>query len=300
MSNFFPFVIVVVGPTASRKSELSVKLAKKLNGEVISADSRQVYKGLDIGSGKITKKEMRGVKHHLLDVVSPRSVFTVARYQKLATKALRGIMRRGKVPIICGGTGLYVRALVDQMSIPHVKPNFSLRKKLQSFSTQELFTLLKRKDSRRASVIDSHNPRRLIRALEIIDSFQKVPDYSTKPLPYPALFLGMKISRRENRRRIHKRLISRLHQGMIEEVQKLHKKGVSWKRLESLGLEYRYVSLYLQKKCSYEEMVRELVKEIVRYAKRQMTWFMRDKRIKWVEVGNQRKVLDLVKRFTSR
>ncbi|MCC6290472.1 tRNA (adenosine(37)-N6)-dimethylallyltransferase MiaA [Candidatus Nomurabacteria bacterium] len=160
-------VLVIVGPTASGKSALAVQLAKKFDGEIISADSRQVYRGLDIGSGKITEKEKRGIPHHLLDIASPKRIFTVARYQKLAKQKIAEIIGRGKLPIICGGTGFYIQAIVDDLALPKVKPDSRLRKSLAQKTVPELFKMLQKLDSNRARKIDRNNPRRLIRAIEI-------------------------------------------------------------------------------------------------------------------------------------
>lgn len=285
-------LIVLVGPNASGKSDLAVTLAQKFHGEIISADSRQVYKGLDIGSGKITKKETRGVPHRLIDVASPKRIFTVAQYQKLARKALADIWRRGKLPILCGGTGFYIQAVVDGLVIPEVKPNPTLRKKLQKLETTELFKLLKKKDLRRASGIDRQNRARLIRALEIAGALGKVPKLKKEPLQADVLMLGIKKDVRELKRRIELRLTKRLRRGLIAEVKRLHESGVSWKRLENFGLEYRYVAFYLQNKIKKEELFHLLAKEIWHYAKRQMTWFSahggsasggkRDTRIHWI------------------
>ena len=283
-----PFVIAVVGPTASGKSDLAVRLAKKFNGEVISADSRQIYKGLDIGSGKITKKEMKGVPHYLLDVASPKRVFTVSQYQKLGQKAIKDILKRGKLPIICGGTGFYIDALVSNLKFPEVPPQKELRKKLEKESIESLFKKLKKLDPRRAKNIDRHNKRRLVRALEIIlTTKQPVPLATTmhSSSQYNVLKIGIKKEPEELKKLIHKRLIKRLKQGMIKEVENLHRPpaggGLSWKRLDDLGLEYRYVSRYLRGLISKEEMIEKLETEIRRYAKRQMTWLRRDKNVIW-------------------
>ncbi|MBU4078319.1 tRNA (adenosine(37)-N6)-dimethylallyltransferase MiaA, partial [Patescibacteria group bacterium] len=163
-----PKIIVVVGPTASGKSDLAVEIAKKYNGEVVSADSRQVYKGMDIGTGKITQKEMQGIKHYLLDVASPKTRFTVAQYQKKANQAIGEIIKKEKLPILCGGTGFYIQSIVDNIAIPKVKPDLKLRKNLEKQSAEELFEQLKKLDSERAKNIDKYNKRRLIRAIEIV------------------------------------------------------------------------------------------------------------------------------------
>lgn len=160
-------VLVIVGPTASGKSALAVRLAKRFDGEIISADSRQVYRGLDIGSGKITEKEKGGIPHHLLDIVSPKRVFTVAQYQKLAKRKIAEIIERRKLPIICGGTGFYVQSVIDDLALPKVKPNSRLRKSLNQKTAPELFQILQKLNAKRAVKIDRNNPRRLIRAIEI-------------------------------------------------------------------------------------------------------------------------------------
>lgn len=172
MKNFKPAdgrskILVILGPTASGKSDLAVELARKFNGEIISADSRQVYKGLNIGSGKITKTEMKGVSHHLLDVVKPQTTFTVVKFQKLANKKIAEILAKGKLPIICGGTGFYIQSIADQTVFPKIKPDLALRKDLEALPLSDLFLMLKKLDPKRARTIDPKNPRRLIRAIEI-------------------------------------------------------------------------------------------------------------------------------------
>jgi len=289
-------LITILGPTASGKSALAVKLARKFKGEVISADSRQIYKGMDIGTGKITKKEMEGIPHYLLDVVSPKKRFNVIQYRDLALKSIDKIFQRKKIPILCGGTGFYIQSIIDGIIIPEVKPDWKLRKKLEKKSIKELFGMLKKLDSKRAKNIDKNNPRRLIRAIEIVLKTKKpVPDFQKNPPVYPVLILGVKKEKEELKKLIEKRLLKRLEQGMIEEVKKLKKSGVSWKKLEEFGLEYRYIGQYLQGKLKYEEMVQLLQKAIEHFAKRQMTWFKRDKRIKWVKSYQQAE--KLVKKF---
>lgn len=281
MSNYKK-IIVVMGPTASGKTSLSIKLARKFNGEIISADSRQVYKGMNVGTGKATKKEMQGIKHYLLDVASPKKIFSVARYQRLALQALHSIFKGNKTPIIVGGTGFYIDALLYNYTLPPVKPNPALRKNLEKKSTQKLFELLKEKDLKTAQRIDKNNPRRLIRALEIVISTKKPIPALNKKEQYNALKIGIILSQQELKKRIKKRLHQRIKIGMIQEVKKLHSNGVSWKRLDNFGLEYRYITRYLQGLLTKKEMLEILEKEIERYAKRQMTWFKRDKDIKWI------------------
>ena len=356
-------VIVVLGPTSSGKSELAVKLALWLRkqakrherserlpvgGEVISADSRQVYRGLDIGSGKVpvsyesqsgssmklsipnmhqhggiagfTKSNIpnirqdggivsipnlrkkggipayKGIRHHLLDVANPKRTFTVAQFQKLGEKALPDIRRRGKVPIICGGTGFYIDALLTGALLPEVKPNPKPRIKLYKLSTLQIFTQLKTPEPARATSIDPHNKRRLVRALEIILATGKpVPQPSAQESKYDVLKIGIKTEKETLNRKIAKRLRARLRQGMVDEVKKLRAQGVDWKRLDELGLEYRYVSRYLRGLSTYDEMVKTLESEIRKYAKRQITWFKRDKNTHWVRT--EKAALGLVRHF---
>jgi len=298
-------LIVILGPNASGKSALAVALARQFNGEIISADSRQVYRGMNIGTGKITKKEMQGIPHYLLDIASPKKRFTVAQYKKLALAAIKKIRQKNKIPIICGGTGFYIQAVADDLAIPEVKPDFKLRAQLEKKTTRELFNELRKLDSNRAKTIDSKNPRRLIRALEIVlktgkpvpplkspltppkGGEQKFPPFREGWGGFDTFFLGVKKSPEELKKLIHKRLQKRLRQGMIKEVKNLRASGLSWKRLDGFGLEYRWISKFLQKKISYQEMMARLQKDIEHYAKRQMTWFKKDKRIRWVKNKNQ-------------
>jgi tRNA dimethylallyltransferase len=283
-------LIVILGPTASGKTDLSIKLAKKFNGEVVSADSRQVYKGMNIGTGKITKKETQGIPHYLLDISSPKKIFTVADYKKLAIKATDKITKKGKIPFIVGGTGFYIDAVLGNTSIPEVKPDWKLRKKLEKKSTKELYEILGRFDLARAKSIDRNNPRRLIRAIEIVmKTGEPVPPLVLRgqTSQISVLKIGIKKPKNVLKTLIKKRLMKRLKQGMLNEARKLHKSGVSWKRMEEFGLEYRYMAYYLQKKITYDEFINRLNKEIEHYAKRQITWFKRNKQIKWVNSYKQ-------------
>jgi tRNA dimethylallyltransferase len=305
-------LIVILGPTASGKSELAVKLAKKLaphrnevsgagfNGaEIISADSRQVYKGLDIGTGKITKKEMKGIPHYLLNVVSPKRRFTVVQYRKLALEAIEKILKNGHVPILCGGTGFYIQVVVDGIIIPEVPPNWKLRRKLEKKSVKELYKILKKLDPRRAKTIEKENPRRLIRTIEIVLKTKKpVPPLKFNPLPYPVLMFGIKKEKKELSSLINKRFLKWLKKGLVSEVKKLRKLGISWKKIEEFGIHYRVIVQYLQKKINYKKMVEDSLKEIQNYAKRQMTWFKKDSRIHWLR--KYKEAEKLVKEFLEK
>lgn len=275
-----PKALVIVGPTATGKSDLAVRLAKKLKGEVISADSRQVYKGLNIGSGKITKAEMKGVKHHLLDVADPKKQFSASDYKHLGRQALGEIIKRNKLPIIVGGTGFYIDTLTGRTSFTDVPPNKKLRKRLETKSAEELFALLKDKDPKRAKTIDSNNKVRLIRALEIAAALGSVPQTKPEKLPYDFIYIGLTLGKEVLEKNVLVRLKKRTP-GMITEAKKLHKEGLSWKRMEELGLEYRYLARLLQNKLTKQEFEAELYAEIKKYAKRQMTWFKANKHIRW-------------------
>ncbi len=248
-------LLIIVGPTSSGKSALAVELARKFRGEVISADSRQVYKGLDIGTGKITKREMRGIPHHLLDVVSPKKVFTAHDYRIHATHAVAQVACMGKLPIICGGTGFYIDALVGRIALPDVPANPALRARLEKKSARMLFAMLKKKDPRRAKMIDPRNPRRLIRALEISYALGKNP-VPNKDLRYDALWIGLAPTMKELKEKIAIRLFARIRGWMIVEARQLHRDGLSYKRMEELGLEYRSLARFLRGQIGRMEMVK--------------------------------------------
>jgi len=287
-------IIVILGPTAAGKSDLAVKLAKKFNGEIVSADSRQVYKKMDIGTGKITKKEMNNIPHYLLDIVSPKRRFSVSQYQKLAINALNKILKKEKLPFLVGGSPFYIYSIIEGWKFPKLKPDWKERKKLDKNTASELFKILKKLAKNRAKNIDKFNKRRLIRAIEIAKILGKVPKIK-KCCQFNCLLIGIKKEPEALKKLIEKRLEKRLKKGMIEEVKKLHKNGISWKRLEDFGLEYRWIARFLQEKISQKEMIELLQKDIEHFAKKQMTWFKRDKKIKWVK--NYREAENIVKTF---
>ena len=283
-----PKVIAIVGPTASGKSSLGIWLAQKLNGEIISADSRQVYRGLDIGTGKVTKKEMSGVPHHLLNVASPKKQFTVDDFVKKAECALGLIYQANGVPIVVGGTGLYIDMLLGRMSYPNVPPNAALRKKLEQKTTTQLFVQLQKLDPRRAANIEPGHKRRLIRAIEIAKAIGKSPKIPQgdalrkSESKYNVLWIGLFFTPDKLRKNIHTRLRARMQAGMVAEAERLHATGLSYKRMEELGLEYRSLARYLQKKISKDELGKAIEQGNWQYAKRQMRWFKRNKDIHWV------------------
>ncbi len=281
-----PKIIAIVGPTASGKTSLGIFLAQKLGGEVISADSRQVYRGLDIGTGKVTKKEMAGIPHHLLDIISPKKQFTVSDFVRLATKAYSNVLQNNSITIIVGGTGLYIDTFLGRMSYAEVPPNPTLRAKLEKKSAPQLFAQLQKLDPRRAANIEKENPRRLIRAIEIAKAIGANP-IPTLEQKYDVLWLGINPPQETLYKNIRTRLLSRITEGMVAEAKNLHTPapvgiGLSYKRMEALGLEYRFLSQLLQNKVSKEDFILGLERAIQHYAKRQIRWFKRNQDIHWV------------------
>ena len=292
-------IVVIVGPTASGKTSLSIKIAKQFNGEVISADSRQVYRGMDLGSGKVTQDEMAGIPHHLLDVADPMDVYTASDFVRDATASIDDIVKRGNLPIVAGGTFFYVDSLLNRYSLPEVPPNPKLRSELETKTTDELFSVLEKKDPNRAKTIDKHNSRRLIRSLEIIDALGLVPKPTRNDSSYNACLFGVDIKQETLRQNIHNRILERLDQGMVKEVENLIKKGVTHERLEDLGLEYRFISRYLRKKISYDEMIIQLDTKICQFAKRQMTWLKRDTDIIWIDPKDTENIFTTTQKFLA-
>jgi tRNA dimethylallyltransferase len=292
-----PKLIAIVGPTASGKSSLGIYLAQKLKGEVISADSRQVYKGLDIGTGKVTKKEMAGVPHHLLSVASPKKQFTVDDFVRLAKQAHSNILQNDKTTIVVGGTGLYVDMLTGRMSYPNVPPNEALRAKLAHKTAPQLFAMLEKADPARAATIEKDNARRLVRALEIAKAIGKSPTPTPQP-HYDVLWLGLNPPPHKLAANIHTRLKARIKAGMVAEARRLHRAGLSYTRMDQLGLEYRYLAELLQKRLPPQEFEVQLERAILHYAKRQLRWFKRNSDIHWV--GSKTEALRLAKAHLSR
>jgi tRNA dimethylallyltransferase len=292
-----PRVIAIVGPTASGKSSLAIKLARHLNSEktkdrykingaeIISADSRQVYKHLNLGSGKISPKEMHGIPHHLLDVADPQKIFTVAKYQTLAQKTIKRIIQKNKIPILCGGTGMYIDAVLDHQIIPEVKPNHELRKILEQKTTAELFLNLKSQDPNRAQNIDPYNRRRLIRALEIIHQTGKPvpPPKQAEKNIYKIIKIGLNPEKVILKNNIKKVLHQRIKLGLIEEAITLNQSGVNWSRLSDISIYYQFIPEYLSGIISKSEMLEKLETRLWHYAKRQITWFKRDHNIHWIK-----------------
>lgn len=294
-----PKILVVLGPTATGKSDLAVELAHDFNGEVISADSRQVYRGMNLGTGKISKKEMKGVPHHLLDVVNPKQVYTVAKFQKNAREAIEDILSRGRLPILCGGTGFYIQSIVDGIILPNVAPDKTLRTSLSKKTAPALFKILTKLDPKRAATIDLHNPVRLIRAIEIAKTLGKTPPIK-KDIRYDALQIGLDLPDEILKKKIYDRILIRMKKGMIAEAKKLHHEGLSYRRMRMLGLEYGFLADLIEEKITRAQFIEQLSVAIFQYVKRQRAWFKRDERIIWHTPKEMKEIEREVKAFCLR
>lgn len=276
-----PKVVAVVGTNASGKSALGVKLARALDAEIISADSRQVFRGLDLGSGKITPQEMEGVPHHMIDVREPGEFFSMADFQRMAYAQIGEILGRDRLPMIVGGTGLYVDSVLDGYLLSDQEPDLAYRAKLEERSTPELYAMLLR--LRPDAQVEKNNRNRVMRMLERLhDGDDATPG---KQARYRSLRLGVSWPRDVLRERIDERIRMRLAQGMIEEVQGLLARGVSPSFLLGLGLEYRFITRYLTGEIpDKDDMLAQLAQAIRKFAKRQMTWFRRNPDIVWLDM----------------
>lgn len=324
-TNNLPKLIVILGPTASGKTTLSLKLAKKFKGEIISADSRAIYKDMDIGTAKpprdvvssklqVINKNFKpitynlklktdylvnGIPHYLIDVVTPDQTLTLAEYKELATEAIREITNKNKVPFLVGGTALYIFALVDNWMIPEVPPHKKLRDKLEKQSAKKLFQQLLKKDPAAVEFIDPQNKRRIVRALEVIAATKK--SFSQQRTHGPTLFdflmLGIKKSKAEIKKNIKKRTDQMLQDGLVGEVKKLIHKGYSPSFPALSGIHYKEVIAYLNKELTLPETVALINKNDTRLVRRQMQWFKRDRRIVWV--NNPKEAEETIKIFLN-
>jgi len=269
-------IIVIVGPTASGKTDLARKLIKKFNGEVISADSRQIYRGMDLGTGKD-----KSFLQHMIDIRNPNDDFSVAEYQSETYKIIDDIISKNKIPFLVGGTGLYINSIIYGYQIP--KTDFKLRQKIEKFSDKKIINELKKIDPLSYEK-NKNNRRRMIRALEVfLLTKRPLSSYKNIKPNFNFLMLGVNLPRGELYQKIDKRVDNRIKEGMIEEVEALNKSGVSHGRLQQFGLEYKYISEYLQGITSLEEMIQKLKFKIHAYARRQITWFRKNKEIIWIK-----------------
>jgi len=277
-------LLVITGPTGVGKTEFAVSLAQKISGEVVSADSRQVYCGMDIGTAKPTLQENKSVRHHLIDVVNPDEPFTLQRYQELAYDAIDQIIAAGKKPMLVGGTGLYIQAVVDGLKIPHVPPQDNLRKELEGLNAADLVARLTAVDPDSAKVIPPQNKRRLIRAIEVTELTGQPFSVLGRQYHrrYDTLQIGLTASREELYRRADERVDRWLKAGWLAEVKQLRSQYSETLPAMS-GLGYRQMGMYLDGKISLEEAVRRIKFDIHGYIRRQITWFRRDQGITWYD-----------------
>lgn len=275
-------VIAIVGATASGKTAYAIELAKKIDGEIVSADSRYVYKGFDIGTAKPTKEEQEGIPHHLIDIVEPEFEYSAGLYKKDASKIIQEIHSRGKTPIVTGGTGLYIDILLKNYDLPQIEANHSLRDELKQLDTEELFAKLKKMDAEASEIIDQNDRKKIIRAIEIIQATGK-PLKETRGIeesPYIIEWIGKNHDRKTLYTRIDKRVDIMLEMGLIDETKNLLKKhGPIPNLVNTIG--YREITSYLNGNCTLEEATELLKKNTRNYAKRQLTWFRRNEEIKW-------------------
>ena len=284
-------LIVILGPTASGKTRIAARLARNLGSEIISADSRQVYRGMDLGTGKDTSEFLVDgvtIPCHLIDVVDTDHEFNLFEYQKMFYRSFLDISERGLIPIMAGGTGLYIEAVVKDYRMLEVPEDSSLRGELQKMDMDAMRERLFKSNPALHNTTDTQDKSRLVRAIEIAEH-SKMHEFAEET-EHPAIkpfIIGIRWERSVLRDRITARLKKRIDMGMIEEVKNLHNQGVNWEKLDSFGLEYRYVSRYLQGKMDFDEMFRELNTRIHQFSKRQMTWFRRMERqgivINWVD-----------------
>ena len=280
-----PKVVAIVGPTASGKTALSLLLAKQFNGEIISADSRAIYRGLDIGSAKPSLAERQAIPHHLLDIVKPNQVLTLSEYKVLAVQAITDISSRGKLPILVGGTALYIYAVLDNWQIPTVPANPSLRAELEKKTVSELYNMLMKTDPEAKEFIDPQNKRRIIRALEVVGmtGTKFSEQRQTGPVLFDSLILGVKKDEAEIKQAIATRTEVMLQAGLVAEVKGLLATGYSPALPALSGIHYKEIIAHLNGEYDLAEAVRLMNQNSWQLTKRQLTWFKRDERIQWVQ-----------------
>ena len=302
-------LIIILGPTASGKTNLAIKLAKKFDGEIVSADSRQVYKEMDIGTAKPEKSQISSLKsqkylvkeipHYLINAVFPNEEFNVAIYKRLATKAIKDIQKSGKLPFLVGGTGLYIWSIIDNLKFPKVPPQERLRKELEKKSLKELFEIYKNLDPEGAKYIEKENKRRLIRAIEVckVSSKSFWKQRKKKKLLFDVLQIGIKLPKGDLKKRISERVKKMFNLGLEKEVKTLVKKyGWDIKPVQTIG--YQEFKDFFEKKIEREEVKEKIILHTLQFAKHQMTWFKRDKRIHWIK--NQKEAENLIKEFLKK
>ena len=295
-----PKILSVVGTNASGKSDLAVKLAKRFNGEIISADSRQLYTGLDLGTGKLTVEEMDGIPHYMIDILDVNTMYSVVDYQQAAYRIIDDILSRGKLPIIAGGTGLYTRAVIKGYTFSDIGQNDELRAQLEEMTTEALYEKLKGISKEAAARNTASNRRRIIRALEKYEAMGEAGLEEGYEPHYETLQLGVTWPNEVLHQRINERMTRRFDQGMLEEVKGLLEQGATGEFMEALGLEYRYIYRYIRGDFkTKEELYSELSRAIKRFAKQQKTWFRKDQDIHWLAMDQnpEKEAIELVEAY---
>ena len=287
-------LLIILGPTASGKSDLAIKIAKLFNGEIISADSRQIYKEMNIGTAKPSKDK---IQYHLLDIMKPDKRFSAAQYKKLACKAIKDIQNRNKLPILCGGTGLYISSIIENWQFPKVPPQKKLRKELEKKSAEQLFKIYQKLDTKGAKSIDEKNKRRLIRAIEVCKTNNKPFWQQRKSIKssFDTLLIGIKLPKKELKERIAKRIKKMIKMGLETEVKSLWEKYGWIPFLQTIG--YQEWKEYFDNKINKKEVKNLIELHTIQYSKRQMTWFKKMKNVIWID--NQKEANALVQTWIN-
>ncbi|WP_245574278.1 tRNA (adenosine(37)-N6)-dimethylallyltransferase MiaA [Desulfovirgula thermocuniculi] len=301
-------LVVIVGPTAVGKTAVAVEVAKKIGGEIVSADSMQVYRYMDIGTAKPTEEERQGIPHHMIDVVDPAEAYSVALYQAQARRCIREIWERGRVPLLVGGTGLYVKAVLEPLHFAGAGVDEAFRRRMCAVAREKgplaVYRLLKEVDPEAAERIHPHNVKRVIRALEIYHltgrpMSQRLQELKEDPPPYRAVLYGLTMEREKLYRRIEARVDEMLQRGLVEEVRGLLERGYGPGLVSMQGLGYKEMAAYLRGLSTLSEAVYLLKRNTRRFAKRQFTWFKKDGRICWIDVGNYSSIMEVVQEITT-
>lgn len=296
MNKLKKLLIILTGPTAVGKTDLSIQLAKAVNGEIISADSMQIYKEMNIGSAKIQPEEMKGVSHYLVDEIEPEEEFNVVRFQTMAKNAMKTIYQKGKIPVIVGGTGFYIQALLYDIDFTDTTQDLNYRRELEQLVQEKgneyLHEMLQKVDPKAAQEIHENNRKRVIRALEYYrDTGKQISEHNEqqrqKESPYQFVYFVLNRDRQELYRRIDQRVDRMMEQGLLEEVKRLKERGCTSNMVSMKGLGYKELLDYLGGMDSLEEAVRIIKRDTRHFAKRQLTWFKREKEVNWIELDGK-------------
>ncbi|MDD2446061.1 MAG: tRNA (adenosine(37)-N6)-dimethylallyltransferase MiaA [Tissierellia bacterium] len=296
-------LFILMGPTAVGKTSVSIELAKRLNGEIISADSMQIYKYMDVGTAKITKDEMEDIPHYMVDIIKPDENFTVLNYKKMATNYIKDINSRNRLPIVVGGTGLYINSLVYELNFAGVKPNEKIRERYENIRNERgnlyLHSQLENIDEDSANRISINDTKRIIRALEIYEITGKTMTEYNKNFrnpneDYDLVMICLNMDRQKIYERINLRVDIMIKEGLVNEVKNILDMGFNTNLISLQGIGYKEIISYLKNECSLDEAIEQIKKASRNYAKRQLTWFKRDNRIRWIDVDEFKDINGLV------